>query len=375
MGRPPLAVGTHGSVNVQETSPGRWRARTRFRDEDGRTRPVAAHATSRSAAVSRLMEALKHRRPPTGDGELTSSTRVDSWAPVWLASVDRDPKRKQATKDRYAWITEQVVTPGLGGLRVGECTPGRLDAFLVDVAERRGAATAKTTRAVLSMMLGAAVRRGALPSNPVRDVGAIGTGGRKPARALTLEEERKLLRKLDRDQLARDHDLPDLVRFMLGTGVRIGEACALREPQVDLGRGLVTVSATMTDHGLQEAAKSKAGHRVIAVPPHVVELLCRRLEDPRVRTDVALFPSPLGKLRDSSNTAAHLRRAFDRAGFGWVTSHVFRKTVATRLDEAGLSAREIADHLGHSQISMTTDVYMARRVASTRAAEALAVPN
>jgi integrase len=30
----------------------------------------------------------------------------------------------------------------------------------------------------------------------------------------------------------------------------------------------------------------------------------------------------------------------NRAGFDWVTSHVFRKTVATRLDEAGLSARQ-----------------------------------
>ncbi|MDQ3763384.1 MAG: hypothetical protein M3460_17680 [Actinomycetota bacterium] len=31
-----------------------------------------------------------------------------------------------------------------------------------------------------------------------------------------------------------------------------------------------------------------------------------------------------------------------------VTSHVFRKTAATLLDEAGVSARKIADQLGHS---------------------------
>ncbi len=33
-------------------------------------------------------------------------------------------------------------------------------------------------------------------------------------------------------------------------------------------------------------------------------------------------------------------------GLSWVTSHTCRKTVATRLDEAGLSAREIADRRG-----------------------------
>jgi len=41
------------------------------------------------------------------------------------------------------------------------------------------------------------------------------------------------------------------------------------------------------------------------------------------------------------------------------------------LDEAGLSARAVADQLGHSRPSMTQDVYMGRKVASTAAAEAL----
>ncbi|KLI06813.1 transposase [Mycolicibacterium conceptionense] len=38
----------------------------------------------------------------------------------------------------------------------------------------------------------------------------------------------------------------------------------------------------------------------------------------------------------------------------------FRKTVATLIDDEGLSARIGADHLGHSRISMTQDKYMAR---------------
>jgi integrase len=48
-----------------------------------------------------------------------------------------------------------------------------------------------------------------------------------------------------------------------------------------------------------------------------------------------------------------------------VTSHSFRKSVATLTDDAGLSARIGADHLGHSRISMTQDKYMARVAAST----------
>ena len=40
-----------------------------------------------------------------------------------------------------------------------------------------------------------------------------------------------------------------------------------------------------------------------------------------------------------------------------MTSHVLRKTVATLMDQAGLSARAAADQLGHAKPSMTSDKY------------------
>lgn len=62
------------------------------------------------------------------------------------------------------------------------------------------------------------------------------------------------------------------------------------------------------------------------------------------------------------------------AGYSWVTFRTFRtfrKSVATALDEAGLTARQIADQLGHSKVSTTQDVYMGRKIAGREAAEAL----
>jgi integrase len=55
----------------------------------------------------------------------------------------------------------------------------------------------------------------------------------------------------------------------------------------------------------------------------------------------------------------------------WVTAHSFRKTLATILDEAGLSSRLVADQLGHARPSMTQDVYLGRKLVSPRVAEAL----
>jgi integrase len=85
----------------------------------------------------------------------------------------------------------------------------------------------------------------------------------------------------------------------------------------------------------------------------------------------AVFTSPLGHLRDPSNTQADLRDVFDRIKYPDVTSHTFRRTVATLMDEAGLSARAAADQLGHAKVSMTQDHYFGRKRAKTGAAGVL----
>jgi hypothetical protein len=54
-----------------------------------------------------------------------------------------------------------------------------------------------------------------------------------------------------------------------------------------------------------------------------------------------------------------------------VTSHSFRKTAITLLDQAGLSARVIADRLGYPRPSMTQGVYMGRKALDPGAVAAL----
>jgi integrase len=55
----------------------------------------------------------------------------------------------------------------------------------------------------------------------------------------------------------------------------------------------------------------------------------------------------------------------------WITAHVFRKTTATILEDAGQTRRKIADQLGHSRISTTVDEYVGRRARNPEAARHL----
>jgi integrase len=377
MPRPPLAVGTFGKIGFLVLGQKRVRARASFRDFDGRRRFVTRYGETRAQAERRLRAALRDRAGPSDDGTGADS-RLSSLAGLWLADVD-DSDLTVGTKRLYRFAVQNYVLPGLGELRLREVTVPALDRLLTAVRKNHGPGAAKVTRSVLSGILGEAVRRGALATNPVRDASprrAPRHSVKRP-RALTREEAHQLLERLAADSEADRFDLVDLVEFLLGTGVRIGEACALRWSAVDLDAGTLRVEATLIripreGLAIQEFPKTTAGRRTIALPAFVVDLLRRRLATPRPATAAdVVFPSPTGRLRDPHNTSSTLRQAFDRADFVWVTSHVFRKTVATRLDEAGLSARQIADHLGHNRPSLTQDVYLGRGLASPEAAAAL----
>ncbi|WP_342744185.1 tyrosine-type recombinase/integrase [Mycobacterium terramassiliense] len=73
-----------------------------------------------------------------------------------------------------------------------------------------------------------------------------------------------------------------------------------------------------------------------------------------------MFASSSGTVRDPENFNTAWRMVREGLGMPNVTSHSFRKTVATLIDDAGLSARIGADHLGHARVSMTQDRYMSR---------------
>lgn len=165
---------------------------------------------------------------------------------------------------------------------------------------------------------------------------------------------------------------------MLATGVRISEALALYWEDVDLGGGTVLIDWTavrVRGEGLRRTdPKTPHSERLPELPQWAVYMLRRRwraasAENRPLASPV--FPDSLGGLRDPSNTRRALREARGSEGFAWVTSRVFRKTAATILDEAGLSARAIADQLGHSKPSITQDTYLGRGIARLAAAAAL----
>ena len=188
----------------------------------------------------------------------------------------------------------------------------------------------------MSQILRLAVQHEALRDNPVRHLDPIESSPRA-ARALTPEERRRFLgwmqgksadpKEAKAQEAARRRDLPDFVTFMIGTGVRIGEALAVRWCDVDLdgvpvveGNELravpiVAITGNVVRHrgdGLhRHAGKTATSLRIVPLPRFVVDMLRRR----EVHGDeVPVFPAAGSKRpglnwKDPNNMTAYIREA------------------------------------------------------------------
>lgn len=385
--------------------PERWRATARVRDaDDGRLRQVSRYSRSKTTAEALLRIELEGRQAQRAPQNLEIRTQTETVARAAAGWLDEARGRLAGSSfDTYRQTLDRhIALSTLGAMRLDEVKPSSVNELLQSVAQRSGAGAAKLVRSVLNGTFERAVAGDAVPANPVRQAGPVRSprkhrpaeGERDTRRALTRDERDRLITFVNTDRYCEKYDLADLVAFMAGTGVRVGEAIALQWKNLDLGdqHPTATIAATVSrvagqGNGVQTSTKT-GRDRVVYLPPWLAERLQARHDlsegQPwRVAanragvvfdTATALYPSEKvrsgGNLRDRSNTTKQLRRVYDAAGFPWMTSHTMRRTAASLLDDAGLPMREVSGQLGHTDLR-TTYLYLDRRQATTRAADVL----
>lgn len=373
MSRPRNPIGTHGVIKIDEIAPGKVRARTRYRFSDGKLRQVERFGSSKSKAEHALKTALTTIEADRG-GELKPTTTLKTLGQMFLAAK-RDAGRSEGTLETYGYAVNAHIGKEIGDMSVAEATPERLQKFLTRIEKENGPGAAKNCRSSLSGMMGLAVRNGAISRNPVRELERISHRKKKGSEAIPLAELPNFIAKVQKDALLKEWDTVELIEFMLSTGWRVAEACALEVSSVNFKAGTATVEAIakrLPKIGMQRQLfpKTAASARTTPLPKSTVELLERRRDRLEGQTNL-LFPTPLMKLRDPSNTQREIRDRREDLGYPELSTHSFRKTVATMLDAAGLSARDIAEYLGQANPSITQDIYMAKQTGSKKAAETM----
>lgn len=356
-------------------------ARARYRDSDGATRLVEAWGTSGAAAERNLVANMNDRAEPSAGGDISRNSTIEQLWTAYEAYLIKDG-RSLKTMDTYRPIAV-ILIEKLGRVRLYEATTQRLGRVVDGMAET-SPGSAKQARSVLSGMFKYAIRQGALVANPVREVQTARVTP-KPKPTMTVEDLRAVLTAVRSSKLplppmkaaavqesrmtvgdyCKSVDIADPIYFLTGTGVRISEALALRWSDLDLEAGTADIAGhVVAAKGMGvvwvEGGKSVAGERTLPLPQFVVDMLIERKKAARPNDFDVVFPSQSDTLRDPNGLRKQWRRVREVIGYDGVSPHHFRRALATMLDDQGITARVAADQLGHSKVSMTQDVYMAR---------------
>jgi Site-specific recombinase XerD len=286
------------------------------------------------------------------------TTTVSSWSELWLPSLSVKPK----TEADYESILRVHVVPRWGPVRLTQLSRTEVGTWLQNLTKANGepqsSATKRKVENVFSAMLTAAVNDGRLPRHPLHAThGARGQSltetvhSAKQHRYLSHQQVRHLVASTD------EHYRP-LVQLLAYTGLRIGEALALRVRDYDALHGRLTVARTQTEvHGEVLYGPPKT-HQVrhVVLPPHVRPIVAGLPAD-RGPSD-HLFLTPDGEHVVYSRFARSVWvRAVKASGLAPLSLHDLRHTAASLAVSSGANVKAVQRMLGHVSASMTLDTY------------------
>ena len=282
----------------------------------------------------------------------------------WYFAFYAPNNLKASTQYNYRYIADRILLPQFGDVPLTrfnnrmltewfaqlDCTPSYCRSIFI----------------VLRSIFSVAMKNGFLDRHPCDYV----ILPRAPTRAeeqkprLTEEQARELFR------MTEEHTwFHAVVRFLLLTGVRSGEAFGLRWEDVDFERKMIHVCHNLTNvagHHWLDTPKTKNSIRQIAMSPAVEELLLRQREEQRrwareygetFRHPEMVFTTTRGNFVDHNYTEKKFKALLADTEFSENTLHSLRHANATLMLASGVDLKVVSTLLGHSSIATTANLY------------------
>ena len=272
---------------------------------------------------------------------------LSAFADEWMAGRAH---LKPKTLAGYVSLLKTRLLPRWGTTPLAKITHSGVVAWVADMqAEGLSASRVRQAYHLLTSILDAAVRDSRLVRNPAAgvDLPRLRVVER---RYLTHEQVATLGRACGPDEL--------LVRVLAYTGLRWGEATALRVKRVEPQLGRLRVVEAVVDvngHAVFGPPKTHQ-HRTVPVPAFLRADLGAALVGKG--PDDLVFTAPRGGVLRVQNFR---RRGFDAAatavGLGGLVPHELRHTAASLAIAAGASVKGVQAMLGHASATLTLDRY------------------
>lgn len=286
------------------------------------------------------------------------------------------------TRRKYADDLWRYVIPLIGGVQLAQLTRERVKLMATELlampAKTGGRAlegeapalaprTVKHALMALSAAMTEALDDGLIVRHPVQRI--------KVPKAAS--EERVMWTRADLWRFldaTRDGEFVNLWTVAALTGVRPGEAAAVRWADVDLERGRMRVAHSLTPERKRDTGtywslaepKTARSRRVVILPVEAVEALERQ----RVRQGAErlaagegyqdhgfVFAQPSGEPYRLDRLSKALKKDCRRAGVPEIIPYTFRHQHTTWMQSADVDLTVNSAQKGHSSVTVTADVY------------------
>lgn len=280
------------------------------------------------------------------------------WLIQWLENYIR-PSVKVRTYERYRLIVEQHIKDKTGSIELNNLSPLVLQSFITELLQNGNKKTGKglsanSVNAVISVI------QSSLKTAHLLGLTREYTADKlkrpklkeKPVECFTLAEQKQIEQAI----LNGKKDKLYGIILCLYSGLRIGELIALQWSDIDLTKGILTISKSCHDgkDGLIiDEPKTATSRRIIPLPKQLLPIL----RSVKKRSDSPSVVSANG----STVSVRSYQRSFElllkklkipHKGF-----HSLRHTFATRALECGMDVKTLSEILGHKNPTITLNRY------------------
>jgi len=263
----------------------------------------------------------------------------------------------------YQGNLDHWIYPALGDLKMPDITPANISALLLSMqSQGKAVSTVTKTYTILHSLFKMAYINDAISKNPMDKVehpkARKDEIQGKGVEAFTVEEVQDILDAVEQEPLK----WKVFLRLLIDTGVRRGEACALRWKDIDFEENTITIAGNLCytkAKGVYWTTPKNGRTRTIDVDPEVTALL-RQLRSEQAEKAISQWvfsqensPEPM----NPQTPTRYFQKFGKRYNIKDFHPHKLRHTSASLAITNGADVVSVSQRLGHSDPAVTLRKY------------------